>query len=701
MSSQTDRFGRHGSRLDAADASWHHSTPTPYDPPITYGGWNQCRSLGVRIAHILHAREEGFNTVDEDTADHGERPRKRRRLKHKVVIHTSPFLRCLQTSIAIAAGMSQYKPNIDVDNRQKRPVSVSPRLRATEGHGTARGLSSIAEPKHDFAHAIALKALHEHKRYRKSKLRVDAFLGEWLNPSYFEGITAPPPSAMMVTMAKAELMENEAVEIFQPTVAAKPAANTSLWGGANGATNLSRESTLDDWSPVEETLPLSPTRSRANTVDNVGGNDSGRKSPFRPGSPLQPLTSTLPKQETSAYRPPTPQYAVSPAQQIPRGYVVHARNACTDVDFQWDSSRGPDAWADGGEYGEEWSSMHKRIRRGLGRLVQWYSSDEGHDADEDTFGANHAIEYEDEEVKEDLVVIMVTHGAGCNALIGALTGQPVLLDVGMASLTMAVRRDDAPPLIKQTSHTDGYNYGRRGSSDAGLSSIYEMKFISSAEHLRYGADPRRAGSPASRPDSAFPRFEDRSTAMPTSKNASLGSIRRPSAAAGLAVPGNASRSTSLPRGGLPTAAPTVSAGLWTPPAARSPGLQPQARLPSLTESGRGQPTTTGDIMVHDFGNVPTSAPSTAAQASNEETKPSPLATGSDHAMLQDGEDGESTTTSDSDTAGELPRPGDSVPAYLSRRLSQERLWGSKPSGAQVERTTRGQPKRRWTVDQDG
>ena len=671
-----------------SDPSWHLSTPTPYDPPITYGGWNQSRSLGTRIASLLDAREKSYSNVpdgihESELGDGTEgRPRKRRRLRHKVVIHTSPFLRCLQTSIAIAAGMAQYNPTIETGDKGKRPTSVSPRVRPSDWHSYTKHLAPIGEPKHDLAHAVALRALHD-KRYRKSSLRVDAFLGEWLNPQYFEGITEPPPSAMMVATAKGELMENETVEIFHSNANTKPSNNT-LWGGLNGTSNLSRESTLDDWSHVEETLPRSPSRSRASTQTDVrDGAESGRKSPFRPGSVLQPLTSTVPKPETSTYHPPTPQYAVSPAQQIPRGYVAHARNACTDVDLQWDSSREPEPWGDGGEYGEEWSAMHKRIRRGLNHLVQWYSKEDNDDA----IAGHRPVVYEDEEMQEDLVVVLVTHGAGANALIGALTGQPVLLDVGMASLSMAVRRDDAP-----TSFNPIDNFGRRNSSDGGLSSLYEVKFVSSSEHLRAGPDSKR-GPSAANGSVPFANVNDRSGAPRSNTNASLGSIRRPSAVnAHLSSLNTSIRSSSLPRDNEQSASPTLSAGLWTPPTSR-PTSSP--RFLPLTETSRGRVNSTGEPVSRDFAGLP--PPNTVPRASDPVQKLT-LATSSSMSTVDD-EGQKQSTEYDSDASIELPKPGDEVPAYLGRRLSQEALWGSKPSGAKVERKI-VEPKRRWTVDQD-
>lgn len=671
-------IARHGPRLDAADQSWHLSTPTPYDPPLTYGGWNQSRALGVRIASLLHAREQSANDAasepsksdgvtafdfaqqdgDSRVKDGGS-SRKRKR-KHKVVMHTSPFLRCVQTSVAIAAGMAQFqappepgsRPSTSSKSRTPSSMhSASPRLRGLEGLGSPT-LAPIAEPKHDLAHAIARRVMSEHKRHRKSKLRVDAFLGEWLNPQYFDQITPPPPSAMMVATAKAELMQNETVDIFTPTISSK-ASNSSLWGGS-GPRVPSRESTLDDWSDVQDALPPSPRRDRAGSVSSIGSNDSGsgRRSPFRPGHVLQPFTSTVPKPETSVYVAPTPHYAVSSSDVIPRGYVSHARQACVNVDYQWDSSRPPQDWGDGGEYGEEWSAMHKRFRRGLNHLVDWYSQHDADDRAEDSLSLDQAEKHVDEE-EEDLVLILVTHGAGSNALIGALTGQPVLLDVGMASLTMAVRRDDAPHIPLSAANgigsTDGAaanGHGRRWSLDMGLPSLYEMKLISSSEHLRPGADPTKASSAtsagASNPRSGFSGTSSSSSSRSpfveprwnlnepirsrSSTSSALGSVRRPptltanSHHSGLPLappePGSLARSNTTPAGvpqvshDGPTGLP-LSPGLWTPPASRTPLLQAQekvqeerARIFSSLSDASGGRVSPGSEMVLDFSNSP-------------------------------------------------------------------------------------------------
>lgn len=781
-------FSRHGPRLDAADQQWHLSTPSPYDPPLTYGGWNQCRALGLRIANLLHAREQKLNTpgssdgvhskdfaslnangkrgANEEGDEQGGR-KKRRVVKHKVVIHSSPFLRCLQTSAAVAAGLAQFSPSIETGAARKASAegssrspnlraASSPRLRATEGGAASPMLAPIPEPKHDLAHEVARRAMQERKKYRRSKLRVDAFLGEWLNPGYFEDITPPPPSAMMVRTAKAELMQNEMVEVFTPmaTSSGKSSGGGSLWSGG------AKMQSLDEWSQIQDSLPASgavrESRSRASTVGSDSSPvENGRKSPFRPGSALSPLTSTVPKPELSVYNPPTPQYAVSSSDQIPRGYFAHARNACTNVDFQWDSSRPPQDWGDGGELGEEWSAMHKRFRKGLSSMVEWYSKHDADDRGEDALGFEQAEQHQDgggEEEEEELVVVLVTHGAGCNALIGALTGQPVLLDVGMASLTMAVRKDDTPdPPATGPSKTRAYDPNL-------IPSLYEMKLVASSEHLRPTSTASSAGT-AKRNDLASVRasladykaqnrigsgssidsqpLSFTSDVGPRSNtSALLGSIRRPSATP-LSAPGSTLPSrmnSSFPSEGAGSGAATpMSQGLWTPPAGRTPILRAQEQPKSgslaplgdaiaakkTTGPGEGEGKDGGDNMVLDFStSPPDSRPGTSSgdRAKGAAAPPSingklHTTTATNDSAINDG------SANESDHLRELQVPGEKVPTALSRGLSQSGLWGNQPSGDKVERAkvssppgkdkgagkSKGRgiegPKRRWTLDE--
>ncbi|KAK4569394.1 hypothetical protein LTR86_003157 [Recurvomyces mirabilis] len=791
-------IARHGPRLDAADSQWHLSTPTPYDPPLTYGGWNQSRSLGVRIASLLHAREQAANdALSEPTKGDGVTsydfaqkdggsPRsgesRKRKRKHKVVIHSSPFLRCVQTSVAIAAGMAQFQPPSEAGSRPSTSRSrtpntlhsASPRLRALEGKGSPN-LAPISEPR-DFAHVIARRVLAEHKRHRRCKLRVDAFLGEWLNPGYFDQITPPPPSALMLATAKAELMRHESVDIFTPTISAKT-SQSSLWGGASDKRGDSKDSMTEEWEEPQDTLPPSPSRrDRTGSMSSIGSNDSasGRRSPFRQNHATQAVTSSIPKPETTVYVPPTPHYAISSSDHIPRGYIAHARQSCVNVDYQWDSSRPPQDWGDGGELGEEWSQMHKRFRKGLNHLIHWYSQHNVDDRAEDALGFDqaerHALEaevHDDDDEVEDLVVVLVTHGAGCNALIGALTGQPVLLDVGMASLTVATRRDDAhavlppvasrdvegnPGLSPSPEERSSGQAARRVSLDLGLSSIYEMKLVSSSEHLRPGADPRRAPSLSSRSDDqrsglvapsnrqdrrgssngreavdtgfANWSFTDSSRSSSSSRSGTssmLGSaVRRPSVPVLSSGPGGPGRSNTLPV--VPGRSEPGSPGLWTPPGAGStPVLKAKEATSDQKAVGEALPEPAGAAAQSIPASVIEKAgTSDLARDSSRSTAMSLALSGAldgaadtplPPAMIQNAL--AHSTNGINETHGSLPqaqhthdhKPSLSnvsdlpaqPPQSLGRTMSQKGLWGAKPAGDKVKRDFGEGPKRRWTL----
>jgi hypothetical protein len=246
------------------------------------------------------------------------------------------------------------------------------------------------------------------------------------------------------------------------------------------------------------------------------------------------------------YKPPIPSYAISSSDPIPAGYVAHSRDACVDVDYQWDSMREPLNWGNGGEYGEEWSSMHKRFRKGLQNLITWYSStdDPGktftkvhhHDSN-----ATLTVEEPHDDEDTDLVLILVTHGAGCNALIGALTNQPVLLDVGMASLTMAVRKPTPPNSPTTTPGATPNSHSRTSSRTLTISEQYDVKLVANTEHLRTSAatTPSASRVPSSNGLSAFRERYGGGGSMDFLNNrtrsaiipGSFGSIRRTSSGA--------------------------------------------------------------------------------------------------------------------------------------------------------------------------
>ncbi|KAL2143611.1 hypothetical protein VTI28DRAFT_10196 [Corynascus sepedonium] len=439
---------RHGYRLDAADKQWHLTSPTPYDPPLTYSGWQQAKSLGVRIASIIQERIQ----EDERSASHNngesDQPGRRKRKRYEVVLHSSPFLRCIQTSIAISAGLAQDSTPFETHGTQDAPSDSTSILGSESRPSVVTNLRDTTTPGSagDTSHKI-----------RKSVLRLDAFLGEWLSPSYFEFITPPPESVMMLASAKADLLRREDYTHFPSFVShTHSSSQGQLWSP------LSRErsSAPANGSPVNGFGPVADLANSPST----GGGTSGR-------------THQQAQPAAGGYVSPVPHYAIGNNNTIPSGYVSHARDACAIIDYQWHSTRSLLDWGDGGTFPEEWASMHKRFRAGLQSLVDWYSTTEN-----PTRPVTRSVmaAYTDnsadggEDVETEAIVILVSHGAGCNALIGAITHQPVLMDVGMASLTMAVRK----PSI------DGPSSLWEPRKPLAVHELYDLQLFANTDHLR-------------------------------------------------------------------------------------------------------------------------------------------------------------------------------------------------------------------------
>ncbi|KAG6366634.1 hypothetical protein INS49_000812 [Diaporthe citri] len=372
---------RHGNRLDAANKQWHLQSPTPYDPPLTYSGWNQARAVGQRIGEILRdGDKERDKEQQADSLATDGTPRKRR--KYKVAIHSSPFLRCVQTSIGISAGLASIPepptPTVarassthSVTNPRLRPtvqpdVSVPPPTPPTSSRPSSRAKSAI----------------------QKTVLRLDAFLGEWLTPGYFELITPPPGSGLMLASAKAELLRKEDYSSYPGLYAHHAQHNSSSGAGAGQMWGQSPVVAAPE-NGLENVGSLAEAMRRAGRSDSVTSNGESHL-----------ITG-------GAYVAPMPTYALSHNAEIPRGYVPHARDNCCDIDYQWDSMRGPLDWGDGGSYGEEWTAMHHRFRKGLQNLVDWYATHE-RPADmvtkerrDSVTASDDAIDDEEEDVETD------------------------------------------------------------------------------------------------------------------------------------------------------------------------------------------------------------------------------------------------------------------------------------------------------------
>lgn len=576
-------MSRHGARLDAADKQWHLTSPTPYDPPLTYGGWRQSHALGARIASILDQRENEANfqplngllqhpsITILDTKDHSgdEHPvlggKGTGKRKHRIILHTSPFLRCVQTAIGVSAGISEAQESLNTTRSHTphpaHPIhSGSPHIRAME-HWNSPQLSAISEPE-EFDEGQSRTSRITTAQALKPLLRTDAFLGEWLSPGYFEDITHPPDSIMMVAGAKANLLreKHHAIEIEGGDSKKVPVGNfPGGWGG--GTIDASANANSDDDGPLARLSGLNRSLPRLNrSSSHSSAGTLAHRSMNKPHGGIENATNS----KDGGYVSPTPSYAVSPLESIPPGYVAYAKDTCVNVDYQWDSMRPPHEWGNGGQYGEEWSSMHKRLRHGLQQMIFWYGQLESKRlAPVGEEPAELARLDEEDEDDTDIVLILVTHSAGCNALMGALTNQPVLLDAGMASLTMAVRKPEVEDVSIQSSEPVSPGFRRRRSSiDLGLSELFEVKIMASTDHLRAGSvTPSHRSASASMSHNS-PRYRSVSSASTSSSYSAADGGSFSDMNGSHAVGGSLHRSSSaaIPR----------SNGLWSKPTGTTP-----------------------------------------------------------------------------------------------------------------------------------
>lgn len=508
-----------------------------------------------------------------------ETPTTRRKHKrYKVVLHSSPFLRCVQTAIAISAGLAQDSTPFAHSACLARSRSPAPtqdaRPRPTIDTDLPNTNGSNSEPG-------------SHVKIQRSVLRLDGFLGEWLNPGYFELITPPPGSLMMIASAKADLLRREDYNHY-PNLSAnsQPSPRSQLW------------------SPIGRSSPgTPPTGGEVDPLAGAAGlGDPLLRSANASSHSSQMPRPSTPRRESPGYVSPVPHYAISSNNTIPPGYVAHARDACVDIDYQWDSTRSPLDWGDGGAFPEEWPEMHKRFRVGVQRLVDWYSTTENPTdmvtAVPPKFRKESADSFLDdaEDVETEAVVILISHGAGCNALIGAITHQPVLMEVGMASLTMAVRKPSV-----QSGGSDISTPQAASVAKPPIHELYDLKLFANTEHLR---SPALTPAPARSPSiaSAFngPRgrhlsfsgsshdssWNDGAGSRSSSAHAALSSLRRGLNNASPRTPSFLSSTGGITVGSgmtsLSQAKPiTPTTGLWSPISSRDEDEDDEVLLPNF------------------------------------------------------------------------------------------------------------------------
>ncbi|KAJ5904984.1 uncharacterized protein N7473_001900 [Penicillium subrubescens] len=604
-------IARHGARLDAADKDWHLTSPTPYDPPLSYGGWMQARALGLRIASLLQDSE--FTGKDPEPSStqlsaSDSSPR------YNFIVHTSPYLRCLQTAIGVSAGLSHYRPGSETSAVVDSP-SVSQSQPGEAGSHDPRPL-----------------------------LRVDAFLGEWLSPDYFDQIVPPPASDRMVASAKAELLRRGEGIPMSREIRSSSGHFPGGWGNPSQLASPDEEGDRRRFSRGSSTSTTpsgqQPQRPRASTYDNL----QGPVPTSDPPRALGRLNTDLPSVTDAAYVPPTPGYAVSPSDPIPSGYVAHARDACTRIDYQWDSMRTP-YWGTGGDYGEEWSSMHERVHAGFQHMVDYYRQ-RGSAGDRSRAMSNGSMR---QDSPAQTVLIIITHGADCNALIGSLAGRSVLLDISTASLTMAVRRDRVKKSATPDSDRSPVSSSPSSPSSQGGRSVsqgYSLQLIASNDHLRAGVNPSQLASlsspsaPQPLPPPSIPTYRNRLGSRPSASILQGTFLIDPTPKVG-----PSSRSWSMNSRPSPTSTPRGTSGLW-------------GSLASPAEETDGD---TEDVFVPNFGD-----PRPGGQR--------PVSQDSSHSDVLIDRSG---------WTKQLPQ----------RTLSQRGLWGSAPSLEDRDAASR----RRWTV----
>lgn len=531
----------------------------------------------------LEDQLDGSTHDAQDSHLQARRPRERKQ-KPRIIIHTSPFLRCVQTAIAISSGINQNYTDLESLHVSRLPASPN-------SNSTPAIPESVTSP---------VSGTHS-KNNPRSLLRVDACLGEWLNPEYFESIIPPPKSERMVANAKTELLRHDESIIPAADKQATPTVRHFPGGWSSSIPSQEKEELKNE----AESTPTSTNSGQNSGQRNRAGSYDSLKAIHTPwGRRMLKVNTDIPAVPDSAYSPPIPSYAISPSNPIPDGYVTHARDACVLVDYQWDSMREPQNWGSGGEYGDEWSTMLTRFSNSIERMISWYQSDDALTAPTHRRTRSQLQFLGQDEVDDsnvDTILIIVTHGAGCNALIGALSGQPALVNVATASLTLAVHKDCMKEALPVRGQANKYDTRSKASGPED----YSLVEVASTDHLRPGTSPStsiRSPTTSSIPPPSIPSYRHRSTIssgpilLSPSLRPGMGlhSWTTPRASSGLwgSVSGNRGTADDLvPNFGSPVSPPSSSLSKMDGPSV-NPGQTSEEstsseQLPQRTPSQRG------------------------------------------------------------------------------------------------------------------
>ena len=436
----------------------------------------------MRIGSILHQFEHHNFRVDPPIQDsttnryfHGERCQIRDRRRLNVVMHSSPYLRCTQTAIAVSSGIVKAYDESRCTNqpetlcRSQQGVVEDSKRQEANASSSSSAAQSLMESSEVYRKGLSPERLSSKDKTRRIKLRLDTFLGEWLTADYFEHMYASPNAKHLLESAKADLLRGpesmgDDSDNTIDSVDTQETFTNYLLGDNSKRVIATNNISEEDFQPQ----------------GHAGGENFMRTTFKKCDMNLSTIFSAECGLDNVMERASPNRDRLSRFNSIPRGVIDQARAASIEFDSQWDSTKEPLLCGNGGVLGEDWSSMHHRLTTGLHRLLSWYTNEGLHNLEPSEATYAPSIE----EYESDEILIIVTHGAACNALIGAFKNQPVVVDVGTSSFTMFVRKDDVdgnPLKYHVTSLTSPCN----------LSDIYNLELLAETQHLQPGIDPTK------------------------------------------------------------------------------------------------------------------------------------------------------------------------------------------------------------------
>lgn len=344
-----------------------------YDTPLTYGGWKQSQALGAYIAQLLLL------------------PGNPDRRKKRIVIHSSPFARCVQTSIGIAAGIAQVVPPAHGVNNNESIAPVT---------------SSIASP------------------YSRITLKLDPWLGEWMTEEYFG--------------------HWDAAHLRSSDIVARARALLTLVSEAEGIR-------MDPKIISSSQVLVSATAKEVPAIDamKIQPLVSARGTAYVAPKPNHAVLATdaIPKGYVAHARDRCLDFDQTWVGLRDGGdygedwAVFHRRiGAGLEALLQWFLVHRYDSALVSHSGNESTKSSKPETKIAVGSENVKDTSKRLSDMSLESISEDQRPDFEDND--EELIVILVTHAGGCNKLLHFFTHKPVLIDFPQSCLTLAIKNPD-------------------------------------------------------------------------------------------------------------------------------------------------------------------------------------------------------------------------------------------------------------------